>query len=147
MPFRAQLEECYVLNPYLDSTQGIHSELNSRNPAILPLKHHQKSRRSRLQSAKHLRTLQTQQPPPGGTTRIARRQCSRNPLFLSLSPDRLTLAARRHELPVPPALTLSPGGLHIVATRHDNNYAIAILIRLKHHSDFPYYIATIPGYH
>jgi len=50
MPFRAQLEECYVLNPILSSTQGIRSELNSRNPAILPLKHHQKSRRSRLQS-------------------------------------------------------------------------------------------------
>ncbi|QCD93590.1 hypothetical protein DEO72_LG5g1665 [Vigna unguiculata] len=30
MPFRAQLEECYVLNPY--------PELNSRNPAISPLK-------------------------------------------------------------------------------------------------------------
>jgi len=42
MPFRAQLEECTCLTPIPSSTQGIRSELNSRNPAILPLKHHQK---------------------------------------------------------------------------------------------------------
>jgi len=30
------------LTPILTATQGICSELNSRNPAILPLRHHQK---------------------------------------------------------------------------------------------------------
>jgi len=40
MPFRAQLEECTCLTPISSSTQGIRSELNSKNPAILPLRHH-----------------------------------------------------------------------------------------------------------
>jgi len=31
MLFRAQLEECHVLTPIPSSTQGIRSELNSRN--------------------------------------------------------------------------------------------------------------------
>jgi len=56
---RVQLEGCHSeLNsrnatcwtPIPSSTQGIHSELNSKNPTILPLKHHQKPCRSRLQN-------------------------------------------------------------------------------------------------
>jgi len=46
MPFRAQLEECTCLTSIPSSNQGIRSELNSRNPAILPLRHHQKPCRS-----------------------------------------------------------------------------------------------------
>ena len=46
MPFRAQLKECTCLTPIPSSTQGICSKLNSRNPAILPLRHHQKPGRS-----------------------------------------------------------------------------------------------------
>jgi len=46
MPFRAQLEECTCLTPISSSTQGIRSELNSRNPVILPLRLHQKPCRS-----------------------------------------------------------------------------------------------------
>ncbi|QCD93004.1 hypothetical protein DEO72_LG5g1074 [Vigna unguiculata] len=56
---RAQLEGCHsklnsrnvtCLTPIPSSTQGICSELNSRNPTIPPLKYHQKPCRSRLQN-------------------------------------------------------------------------------------------------
>jgi len=78
MPFRAQLEECTCLTPIPSSTQGIRSELNSRNPAILPLKHHQKPCRTpykvqqlRLIAAKspnrgHVPLGATASRPPGG---------------------------------------------------------------------------------
>ncbi|QCE15220.1 hypothetical protein DEO72_LG11g2229 [Vigna unguiculata] len=58
-PSRAQLEGCHsdlnwrnvtCLTPIPSSTQGIRFELNLRNPAISPLKHHQKPCRSRLQN-------------------------------------------------------------------------------------------------
>jgi len=58
-PSQAQLEGCHselnsrnatCLTPILSSTQRIRSERNSRNRVILPLKHRQSSRRSRLQS-------------------------------------------------------------------------------------------------
>jgi len=64
MSFRAQLEECTCLTPIPSSTQGIRSELNSRNPTILPLRHHQKPCRSpyKVQSL----GLAAYKPPSGG---------------------------------------------------------------------------------
>jgi len=52
------------LTPIPISTQGIRSELNSRNPAILPLKHHQKPFRTpyKVQQLGHT----TAKSPSGG---------------------------------------------------------------------------------
>ncbi|QCD99606.1 hypothetical protein DEO72_LG7g890 [Vigna unguiculata] len=78
MLFRAQLEECTCLTPIPSSTQGICFELNSRNPAILPLKHHQKPCRTpykvhqlgltaaKSPSGGHVPLGATASRPPGG---------------------------------------------------------------------------------
>ncbi|QCE06409.1 hypothetical protein DEO72_LG9g1421 [Vigna unguiculata] len=78
MPFRAQLEGCTCLTPIPSSTQGIRSEINSRNPSILPLKHHQKPCRtlykvqqlglttSKSSSGGHVPLGAAASRPPGG---------------------------------------------------------------------------------
>jgi len=64
MLFRAQLEECTCLTHIPSSTQGICFELNSRNPAILPLKHHQKPCRTPYKV--HQLGLTAAKSPSGG---------------------------------------------------------------------------------
>ena len=81
------------LTPIPSSTQGIRSELNSRNPTIPPLKHHQKSCRSHLQlqqlgltaakspSGRHVPLGATSFQTAWRGTRTARRQAPKNPKF------------------------------------------------------------------
>jgi len=98
MPFRAQLEECTCLTLIPSSTQGIRSELNSGNPAILPLKNHQKPCRTPYKVQKPGLTT-TKLPSEGYVplgairfqtawrgTRTAKRQTPQNRKFINHRP-------------------------------------------------------------
>jgi len=122
MPFRAQLEECTCLTPIPSSTQGIRPELNSRNPTILPLKHHQKPCRTpykvqqlgltaaKSPSGGHIPLGATTSRPPGGGHVPPGAKHLKNHQILPPPPRRTPFVARRTLIQMSRIFSLSLGG-------------------------------------
>jgi len=130
------------LTPIPSSTQGIRSELNSRNPTILPLKHHQKLCRTpykvqqlgltatKSPSGGHLPLGATASRPPGGghVPPGAKRQAPQNPQTQQSSPGRIVPTARRTCSSGSLFPPLSPGGTFPSARRHlHQNPSVSLL--------------------